>query len=93
MDFGEFLRVERESGEKSRHYVVHVKDPKFSMELLPDRDAPDKIGKGIIKRICLPNSCVGDYGKYSKFISAAQEFFKQSFADPVPKAETRRFQT
>lgn len=93
MDFGEFLRVEREAGERSRHYVVHVKDPKFSMELIPDREAPDKIGTGVIKRICLPNSCIGDYGKYAKFISAAQEFFRQSFDDPVPKAETRRFQT
>ena len=28
-----------------------------------------------------------------EFVSAAQEFFRQSFAPPVSKAETRRFQT
>lgn len=93
MNFAHFLRIEREGqGGKSKHYVVHVHDPKFSLELMPDKEAPDKVGKGVIKRICVPNSCVGDYGKYAGFISAAQEFFRQSFDAPVSKAETRRFQ-
>ncbi len=38
-------------------------------------------------------SWAGDYTKYSKFITAAQEFFKQSFDEPVSKSETRRFVT
>ena len=63
----------------------------FTLELAPDAAAPDKIGRGEIKRIQVPNSWAGDYTKYSKFISAAQEFFGQSFGEPVPKAETRRF--
>ncbi len=92
MEFGHFLRIERDGSDDSRHYVVHLKDPKFSMELLPDHDAPDHVGKGVIKRICIPNSCIGDYTKYSKLVSAAQEFFKQSFSEPAPKNETRRFQ-
>jgi hypothetical protein len=91
MNLSQFLRIEREERDGSRHYVVHTEDPKFSMELTPDAAAPDKIGQGVIKRIHVPNSWAGDYTKYSKFISAAQEFFGQSFAAPTPKAESRRF--
>jgi len=91
MNFAHFLRIEREEGGKSSHFIVHTQDPKFSMELVPDREAPDKIGRGVIKRLCVPNSCIGDYSTYSKFITAAQEFFRQSFEEPVSKEETRRF--
>lgn len=98
MEFPHFLRIEREGGGGSKHYVVHTDDPKFSMELMPDAAAPDKVGKGIIKRVCVPNSWAGDYARYAKFMGAAQEFFGQSFAEPASKAETfsaatRRFQT
>jgi hypothetical protein len=71
--------------------VVHTQDPTFSMELVPDNSAPDKIGKGVIKRVCVPNSWAGDYGKYAKLMSVAQEFFTRSFAEAVPKHEVRRF--
>ena len=60
MSFAHFLRIEREEQSGSRHYVVHASDPRFSLELTPDREAPDKIGKGVIKRICLPNSWAGE---------------------------------
>lgn len=93
MNTSDFLRVEREGRDGSKYYVVHTHDPKFTMELTPDSAAPDKIGRGVIKRVHVPNSWAGDYTKYSKFISAAQEFFAQSFAPPVSKAETRRFST
>ena len=91
MNLSEYLRIERESGNGSKHYVVHTQDPKFAMELAPDAAAPNKIGRGVIKRVQVPNSWAGDYTKYSKFIGAAQEFFEKSFAEPAPKAETRRF--
>lgn len=91
MALGDFMRIEREERDGSRHYVVHTLDPKFSMELAPDRDAKDKHGKGVIKRIRVPNSWAGDYGKYAKLMSAAQEFFAQSFAEPVEKTVTRRY--
>jgi hypothetical protein len=91
MNLSEFLRIEREERDGSRHYVVHTQDPTFSMELALDGAAPDKIGQGVIKRIHVPNSWAGDYTKYSKFISAGQEFFAQSFAAPEPKAELWRF--
>ncbi|ACB74818.1 hypothetical protein [Opitutus terrae] len=90
MSLGHFLRIEREEPDGSRHTVVHLQDPKFSMELAPDRDAADKVGKGVIKRICVPNSWAGDYGSYGKLVSAAQEFFAQSFAEPAPKPVLRR---
>ncbi len=97
MEFPHFLRIEREGGGGSRHYVVHTNDPKFSMELVPDGSAPDQIGQGIIKRVCVPNSWAGDYARYAKYIGAAQAFFGKSFEQPTPKAETfkveaRRFQ-
>ncbi len=93
MNFAHFVRIEREGADgEMRHYVLHAHDPKFSMDLAPDADAPDKIGKGIIKRVCVPNSWGGNYGQYGKFLAAAQEFFRESFAEPAPKAETRRFE-
>jgi hypothetical protein len=61
------------------------------MELTPDGSAPDKIGRGIMRRLSVPNSWAGDYGKYAKLITKAQEFFTQSFADATPKNEVRRF--
>ncbi len=91
MSSSNFLRIEREEREGSRHYVVHTHDPKFSMELIPDGSVPDKIGRGVIRRVCVPNSWAGDYGKYAKLITVAQEFFTQSFAEAVPKREIRRF--
>lgn len=93
MSFAHFLRIERDEHGGLQHTVVHLSDPKFSMEFAPDREAPDKIGGGVIKRICVPNSWAGDYGKYAKLMNAAQEFFTQSFGEAAAKRETRRFHT
>ena len=90
MNLSQFLRIERDAAGGPKHYVVHTHDPKFTLELTPDGAAPDKIGKGVIKRIHVPNSWAGDYTKYAKFVSAAQEFFEKSFADALPKAEVQR---
>ena len=92
MTFPHFMRIERDQRGRPLHYVVHTVDPKFALELTPDTAAPDKIGRGVIRRLCVPNSWAGDYGKYGKMLGAAQEFFAESFAPPAPKAETRRFQ-
>lgn len=91
MDFADFMRIEREVRGKTHHYVIHLRDPKFSVELVPDTDAVDKIGGGVIKRLCVPNSCVGDYGRCAQFVSLAQEFFRRSFAEPSTKSATDRF--
>ncbi|HTJ80005.1 MAG TPA: hypothetical protein VL357_13510 [Rariglobus sp.] len=92
MDFAHFIRIEREVDGSTLHYVVHTHEPKFSVELAPDGDAPDHIGKGIIKALRLPNSWTGNYAQCGKLVAAAQEFFRQSFAEPASKEETRRFQ-
>jgi hypothetical protein len=71
--------------------VVHVGEPKFTMELALDMAAPDKIGRGIIRRVSLPNSWAGDYGRCAQALITAQEFFRQSFGEPAPKRALRRF--
>jgi hypothetical protein len=73
-----FVRIDRERRGLERHYVVHLPDPRFTLELTPDGDASDRFGRGIIKRVCVPNSWAGDYGQYGKLLGAAQEFFAQS---------------
>lgn len=88
---GAFMRVEREQDGQSRHYVVHLRAPKFFVEMAPDADAPDKVGAGLIKRVSLPNSWAGEYSQYAVLLKAAQEFFRQSLlTEPVAKPETRR---
>ncbi|HYC71582.1 MAG TPA: hypothetical protein VEB66_10275 [Opitutaceae bacterium] len=76
--FPQFVRIDRERAGRSHHFVVHTGNPVFTLELMPDADAPDQAGKGVLKRLCVPNSWAGDYGQYARFVSAAQEFFAQS---------------
>lgn len=88
---GHFMRVEREENGRSRHYVVHVRDPRFALEIAPDTEAEDRVGAGILKRVSVPNSWAGNYGQYAALVKAAQEFFRQSLLNgPASKAETRR---
>jgi len=91
MNSPHFLRIERDGRGRPKHFVVHLAEPKFAVELAPDSAAPDRIGQGVLKRVCVPNSWAGDYARCIKLIGAAQEFFAESFAVPQPKAETRRF--
>ncbi len=81
-----FVRIDRERRDGERHYVVHTHDPKFSLELTRDAEAPDRIGRGIIKRVCVPNSWAGDYGQYGKLVTAAQEFFARSNQAGAPSS-------
>jgi hypothetical protein len=87
-----FLRIDRESPDgRSRHVVVHLREPRFALEIEPDTDAPDRLGQGLIKRVSVPNSWAGQYSHYAALLKAAQEFFRQSFlAPPATKAETHR---
>lgn len=86
MNFSHFVRIDRERRGLERHYVVHTHDPKFTLELTADHEAPDKVGRGVIKRVCVPNSWAGDYGKYAKLLAQAQDFFASSGAGPAPRA-------
>lgn len=89
---GHFMRVEREAPDGvARHFVVHVRDPKFSVEMSPDVDAADKIGTGVIKKLSVPNSWAGNYNQYADLLRQAREFFRQSMlAEPASKAESHR---
>lgn len=90
MDPSAFLRIEREDPAGVRHYVVHTHDPKFALELAPDESAPDRKGRGVIKRLRVPNSWAGDYHQYGKWITAAQEFFARPLDEPEPRGGARR---
>jgi hypothetical protein len=85
MNFSHFVRIDRDGRGRDKHFVVHTHDPKFTLEMMPDTAAPDKVGTGIIKRVCVPNSWAGDYGKYAKLLSKAQEFFVESGAGGLPR--------
>ncbi len=88
MSLNHFLRIEREGKAGAKHYVVHTTDPQFSLELSPDREAPDKMGRGVLKRLRVPNSWTGDYTKYGKLMGKAQEFFAQSLS-PEERTDNR----
>ncbi len=90
MHFPDFLRIERDEPGAPRHFVLHTRRPNFAMELAPDPGAPDQVGSGILKRICVPNSWIGDYQKYFRLMSAAQDFFAASFGAAEPKGAGRR---
>jgi len=86
MNFSHFVRIDQDGRGRERHYVVHTHDPKFTLELSPDPEAPDRVGGGVIRRVCVPNSWAGDYGQYAKMLAAAQEFFAQSnHPDAAPR--------
>ncbi len=81
MNFPHFVRIDRDGRDRDQHYVVHAHDPKFTVEFTADADATDTAGNAVIKRVCVPNSWAGDYGKYAKLLTKAQEFFVE--ADPT----------
>jgi hypothetical protein len=78
----QFTRIDRDDRRGGRHFVVHGCDPRFALELAPDADAPDQMGRGVIKRLCVPNSWAGDYGRYARLLAQAQDFFAASGAAP-----------
>ena len=85
----QFVRIDRDRAGGAHHFVVHTGSPAFTLELAPDRDAPDRVGRGVLRRLCVPNSWAGDYGQYARFVHSAQEFFAQSGAalegGPAPR--------
>ncbi len=90
MHFPQFLRIERDGHLLSRHTVVHLRSPKFRIELAPDATAPDQVGEGVLQRIWVPNSWAGEYQKCFRMMGAAQRFFAASFGAAEPKPLTRR---
>jgi hypothetical protein len=75
-----FVRIDRDRPGGGQHQVVHLAEPQLLVELTPDRAAPNGVGRGVIRRVCVPNSWAGDYGRYARLLTAAQDFFGQSQA-------------
>ena len=74
-----FVRLDRDGGGAAgRHFVIHAADPRFALELQEDTTAPDGMGQGVIRRLCVPNSWAGDYGRYARMLTKAQEFFART---------------
>jgi hypothetical protein len=79
MSAQDFLRVDRDGDSAdARHYVVHLQDPKFTLELTGEPDEDGQVREGTLKRLCVPNSWAGDYQRYAKLLAAAQEFFRRT---------------
>jgi len=78
MLFPDFLMVKREEGGTLRFYVVHSRDPRFSIEVDPSYNPLGKTGGSFIKSIRLNNSWSGDYHRCLALLKQAEEFFRHS---------------
>jgi hypothetical protein len=87
MNLGCFLRVDQETAQGERHFIIHKADPPFSIEVEADFDKSGRMRNCTLKRLCLPNSWTGDYTKYARLVNAALAFFEQSCrdGDPIPR--------
>jgi hypothetical protein len=74
------LRVDRREGKRTRHYVVHGHSPKIVVEMEVEGADPGRPARGVIKRVCLPNSWAGCYDLCAPVLSAAERFFEDSLA-------------
>ncbi len=70
MDTEEFIRIERLESGRPRHFVVSRREPGFSVEVIPE-EVP------VIRRVCLPNSWIGNYHRYTRLVAAAQAFLEK----------------
>jgi len=73
-----FVRIDCDDPVRGRHYVVHLQDPRLTLELEADPSSPAGQGQGVIRRLCVPNSWAGDYGRYAKLLAQAQDFFSRT---------------
>ncbi len=70
--------VKREEGTRTRLYVVHPQEPRFSIEVDPAYNPLGKSGSGFIKSLRVNNSWSGDYHRCLSLINQAEEFFRRS---------------
>jgi hypothetical protein len=87
MTYPHFVRIDREGRQGERHFVVHTHDPRFTAEFAEDGGPAGKGGKGVLKRVCVPNSWAGDYSRYAQWLTRAQEFFEAAApgSGPAPR--------
>lgn len=82
MDTEHFIRIERIEGGRPRHFVVSRREPGFSVEVIP-ADVP------VIRRVCLPNSWIGNYHRYTRLVTAAQAFLEKCNGLVTPRRVNR----
>ena len=82
MTFSQFVRIDRDVSGGAQHFVVHAHDPHFTIELEAGSVGSAVSNRSVLKRVCVPNSWTGDYGKYSGLLSRAQEFFEETQMGP-----------
>jgi hypothetical protein len=85
MTYPHFVRIDRETRGGGRHFVVHTHDPRFTAEFATGTGPADKKEKGVLKRVCVPNSWAGDYSRYAHWLARAQEFFEAASPDKPPR--------
>ena len=66
MTYPHFVRIDREGRQGERHFVVHTHDPRFTAEFAEDGSPAGKGSKGVLKRVCVPNSWAGDYSQIGR---------------------------
>jgi len=69
-----FCHVVRRQQGKKKYYVVHTRSPRFVVEMEEARDGAD--ARGVIRRVSLPNSWIGDYHRSARHLGEAMEFFE-----------------
>lgn len=83
-----FVRIDREQGGGAEHFVVHAAEPRFTLELAA-AGGRESAGSAVLKRLCVPNSWAGDYGRFAWLVADAQEFFHRSEAAGRPAGGSR----
>lgn len=78
MLLSDFLMVRRDEGPTHRFFVVHARDPRFSIEVDPSYNPLGKSGAGFVKSIRINNSWTGDYHRCLSLVKQAEEFFRHS---------------
>ena len=70
MDTEHFIRIDSLESDRPRRFVVNRREPGFSVEVMAE-DAP------VIRRVCLPNSWIGNYHRYTRLVATAQVFWEK----------------
>ncbi len=72
-----FCHVERRDPDGKKHYVVHTESPRFVVEMEAGKGdgGSGGEGRGVIRRVCLPNSWAGDYHVSGRRLGDAVAFF------------------
>jgi len=76
--FAGFCHIEKRSGKKPRHFVVHSRAPRFSAEVEFGTSGPAARGTGVIRSVRMPNSWSGDYDRAGALLGPAMAFAERA---------------